>query len=158
MQPIVTVLTHDHIDGSAAMLDVIEQLYGMAKKPFTFGTPKQVAEFFRSPHTNIVEKFSAVTSVLQSAEALTLAAEAYVRRRADEHYTYVEAKFAPQYHTAGGLSLSQAVSTTCNALWRAANRQGITVMPHVCIGREATPDTGVEIAKIVLAYDGDVAL
>jgi adenosine deaminase len=158
MKPNITALTHDHIDGSIAMADVIETLYALAKKPFPFASTQAWIDFFRDAHTDIVAKFATVTSVLQSAEALTLAADAYAKRRATEGYEYVEAKFAPQYHLAGGLTMREAIATMCNGLWRAANRHGIQIMPHVCIGREASPETGVEIAKCVLEYDGDVVL
>lgn len=158
MLPKIRILTHDHIDGSAAMARIIQTLYAMAGKPFPFGTFDAWMENCRDTHQNIVEKFATVTSVLQSAEALTMAADAYARHRADEGYEYVEAKFAPQYHTAGGLTMKGAVAAMCNGLWRAGNRYGIQIVPQVCIGREATPDVGIEIAKIVMEYDGDVVL
>ncbi len=158
MQPKIRTLTHDHVDGSAAMADIIENLYLMAGKPFPFESHSAWLANCRDTHQNIVGKFATVTSVLQSDEALTLAADAYAKKRAQEGYEYVEAKFAPQYHTAGGLTMKEVVAAMCNGLWKAGNLYGVEIVPQVCIGREASPDVGVEIAKIVLEYGGDVVL
>jgi len=158
MLPRIKILTHDHVDGSAALTGVIETLYAIAGKKFPFASVDEWIAYFKDPHAKIVEKFDTVTSVLQSREALQLAADAYVKRRADEGYEYVEAKFAPDYHTRGGLTRSQAARAMCEALWSSASRHGITVLPHLCINREATPDVGIDIAKIALSYDGAVVL
>jgi adenosine deaminase len=151
-------LHHDHVDGSAALCDVIADLYRLAGKPFPYASVDAWREFFRDPHQDIVAKFATSTSVMQSREALALAGRAYGRRRAAEGYRYVEAKFAPQYHLAGGLTLAEATAAMCDGLWSAQRDFGIRILPQVCIGREADPDTGCAIARVVLEYDGDVAL
>ncbi len=158
MKPKIRTLTHDHIDGSAALVNSIEMLYRMARQPFPFPSTDAWRAYFKDPHVNIVAKFATVTSVLQSAEALEYAADDYVALRALEGYAIIESKFAPQYHTDGGLTMKQVVSVMCNALWRYGSRYGVRVMPHVCIGRETSPEVGMEIAKIVMEYDGDVVL
>jgi len=158
MKPRLHSLTHDHIDGNAALAYDIEDLYRMVKKPFPFPSVDALRAFFKDPHVNIVDKFATVTSVLQSKEALELVIDSYVTERAIEGYSVIESKLAPQYHTAGGLRLKEVVSIMCNALWRAGNHYDVRVVPHVCIGREAPPEVGVEIAKIVMGYNGDVVL
>lgn len=158
MLPQIFVTTHDHIDGSRALKRVIRHLYAMAGREFPFADEAAWVAFFADPHADIVAKFGTVTSVLQSREALQLAAGAYVDQRADEGFAYVEAKFAPAYHTAGGLSIKDAASTMCEALWAAAARRNIEVMPHLCINREATQEVGIDIAKLALSYDGAVVL
>lgn len=158
MKPRIDGLLHDHIDGSAALVGIIEDLYRMAGRPFPFSSLKAWQEFFRDPYADIVRKFGTVTSVLQTAEALTLTGYAYGRHRAAEGYRYVEAKFAPQYHVLGGLKMAEAVAAMSAGLKAAEKDHGIRILPMLCIGRETDADTGVEVARIALDYDGEVAL
>ena len=158
MRPVIRGLHHDHVDGSRAMLDIIEDLYRLAGKPFPFPSIEAWLEFFQNPYEDIIARFGTVTGVLQSAESLALAGFAYGKRRAAEGHRYVEAKFAPQYHTYGGLTVAQAVAAMYEGLKKAENEFGILILPQLCIGRETDPETGVEIARIALGYDGEVAL
>jgi len=158
MKPELRGLHHDHIDGSRAMLGVIGELYRLSGKPFRFSSEEEWKEYFGNPVENIVAKFDTVTSVLQSAETLELAGYAYGRHRAAEGFCYVEAKFAPQYFTRGGLTMKAATAAIFRGLKRAQSETGTVLLPVICIGREATPDVGVEIARIALDYDGEMAL
>ncbi|MEY4744203.1 MAG: hypothetical protein RL272_148 [Candidatus Parcubacteria bacterium] len=158
MHPAIKGLHHDHIDGSSALADVIEDLYRLAGKEFPFPSLDAWRAFFKDPYEDIVRRFSTVTSVMQTTSALTAAGYAYGRARAREGYGYVEARFAPQYHVFGGLSLAEAAAAMRDGLMTAESQFGIRIMPILCIGREADPETGVEIARIALEYDGEVAL
>ncbi|HSD12994.1 MAG TPA: hypothetical protein VLC10_05530 [Patescibacteria group bacterium] len=158
MHPTIRGLHHDHIDGSAGIADVIVDLYALAGKGFPFPSLDAWRAFFQNPHEDIVKRFSTVTSVLQTAEALAAAGYAYGRRRAREGYDYVEARFAPQYHVFGGLTIPRAVSAMRDGLAAAETDFGIRIMPIVSIGRETDPDTGVAIAKVALDHDGEIAL
>lgn len=158
MKPTIKGLLHDHVDGSRAVLDVLDDLHAIAGTTSRFASADALRAYFQNTHENIVERFGAVTSLMQSAETLALVGYAYGRRRSREGYRYVEAKFAPQYHVFGGLSLEAATKAMCGGLWKAQAEFGIRILPVVCIGREADPDKGVEIARIALEYDGEVAL
>jgi len=149
---------HDHIDGSRAVLDVLGELHMLSDGTGRFTSAREIRAYFENPHENIVAKFGTVTSLLQTREALLLLGRAYGHRRWNEGYLYVEAKFAPQYHRAKGLTLRQATAAMCDGLWDAQKKYGIRILPQLCIGREADPGLGVEIAKIALEYDGAVAL
>ncbi len=158
MKPRVRGLHHDHIDGSVAIGDVILDLYRLAGKPFPFPTLDAWLAYFKNPQENIVEKFGTITGVMQTVEALRTVGYAYGKRRAAEGYAYVEGKFAPQYHTFGGLTIAQATAAMVAGLQRAEREFPIMILPVVCIGREADPQKGMEIANAVLEYDGEVAL
>lgn len=158
MRPAIPGLLHDHVDGSAAVADVIEDLYRLAGKPFPFASLAAWLEFFRDPYADLVGKFSTVTGVLQTAEALERLAYAYGARRAVEGYLYVEGKFAPQYHVFGGLTQRQVVEAVRRGCARAERELNIRILPVVCIGRECSPDEGLAIARLALDYDGEVAL
>lgn len=158
MTPRITGLHHDHIDGSAAVLDVLDELHALSGKDPRFPTPDALRAFFGNPHEDIVQRFAAVTSLMQTEETLALAGYAYGRRRSREGYRYVEARFAPQYHVFGGLTLPKAADAMCRGLWKAQAEFGIRILPMLAIGREAAPEVGVDIARITLGYDGEVAL
>lgn len=158
MTPRITGLHHDHVDGSAAVLDVLDELHALSGKDPRFPTPDALRAFFGNPHEDIVQRFAAVTSLMQTEETLALAGYAYGRRRSREGYRYVEARFAPQYHVFGGLTMTQAAAAMCRGLWDAQSKHGIRILPMLCIGREAAPEVGVDIARIALDYDGAVAL
>ncbi|MFA6603798.1 MAG: hypothetical protein WCT10_03055 [Patescibacteria group bacterium] len=149
---------HDHIDGSRAVSDIIDDLYRLAGKDFPFPSVEAWLAFFQNPQEDIVKRFNTVTSVLQSTEALELLGYAYGRRRAAEGLKYVEAKFAPQYHVFGGLAMAAVAKAMISGLRRAECASSIRILPVICIGREADPATGVKIARIALEYDGEAAL
>src|SRR5689334_16910438 len=94
MKPAIKGLHHDHVDGSRAVLDALDDLHRIAGERCAFRTADEIREFFRNTHQDIVAKFSAVTSLMQDAESLALVGRAYGARRAREGYRYVEAKFA----------------------------------------------------------------
>lgn len=158
MRPDIRGLTHDHIDGSMAMRDIILDLYKLAGKPFPFPSVGQWLAYFQNPHEDMVAKFGTVTGVLQTREALEMAGYAYGKRRAEEGYLYVEGKFAPQYHVYGGMTTRTAIHAVRTGLRRAEQQFGIVCMLVVAIGREATPDQGESIARAVLNFGGEVAL
>jgi len=158
MKPDIKGLQHDHIDGSRAVLGVIEDLYRLAGKDFPFPTKEGWLAFFRNPQEDIVARFDTITGVMQGPEALEMVAYAYGRERAAEGYAYVEGKFAPQFHRRGGLTMPQVVAAIHRGLKRAENDFGIRILPVIAIGRETDAATGVEIARIALEYDGEAAL
>lgn len=96
------VLLHDHLDGSFTMASILPRLFRLSGKKYPFNPHGNVhadfAKLFKDPHINIVEKFSNTTGVMQSSEALSLAAENYVQVRSRQGFLYCEATIAPQYH------------------------------------------------------------
>ncbi|KPJ84729.1 hypothetical protein AMJ57_05600 [Parcubacteria bacterium SG8_24] len=158
MKPDIKGLHHDHIDGSLAVRDVIDGLYALADREFPFPSVGAWLDFFRNPRQDIVRRFATVTDVLQTAEALRTLGYAYGRRRSQEGFGYVEAKFAPQYHLRSGLTLKEAAEAMIEGLRQAESEFGIVIFPVIGIGREADPEMGVEIARVTLEYDGEVGL
>lgn len=52
-------LTHDHVDGSAAVLDILKQLYDLAGVPFwKRKSERQTRAYFDNVHDDLVNKFS----------------------------------------------------------------------------------------------------
>ncbi|MEY4723807.1 MAG: hypothetical protein RLZZ324_1320 [Candidatus Parcubacteria bacterium] len=158
MKPYIKAGSHDHLDGSIPMEKIILELYRMAGKTFPFASVSAWRAYFTDPHSDMIAKFGTVTGVLQTEEALQLAAETYVRHRALQGMAYQEPKFAPQYHVFGGLSLKQVIAAVHKGCALASNTYRVDVLPVACIGREADPDRGVEIARAILEFDGEVGM
>jgi adenosine deaminase len=70
----------------------------------------------------------------------------------------MEAKFAPWFHTSGGLTPRAATEHMIRGFRRAERETGIEIIPVLCINREATPEEGIVIARIALDYDGEAML
>lgn len=147
------VLLHDHLDGSIAMMAVLEQLHHLSGKPYPFtGTLKeqhqQIKALFNNAQINIVEKFANTTGVMQSAETLSLAAESYVRVRDLQGYKYCEATIAPQYHTFGGLNEREVIAALIEGIKRGEERcPYMEVNLIFTIGREVDPDLAVRLVE-----------
>lgn len=158
MRPNPKGLHHDHIDGSAAVAMIIDDLYGMAGKKFPFDSRDAWLKFMRDGMIPIPERFETVTSVLQTREALHHLGYTYGKCRSREGYSYVEGKFAPQYSIRGSLTMWDVTAELMNGLRRAERDFSIRIFPHICIGRETTSEVGEVIADIALSYDGALAL
>lgn len=93
---------HDHLDGSVTLVPILPKLFELSGKKYPFDPLGDIrgdmAKLFKDPQINIVQKFSNTTGVMQSKETLSLAAESYVRVRAQQGLEYCEATVAPQYH------------------------------------------------------------
>lgn len=157
-RPPILGLLHDHIDGSLAVRDIIHELYRAARQEFPFPSVAAWVDFFQNPQENIIRRFRTVTDVLQTKESLRRLGYAYGVRRSLEGYVYVEAKFAPQYHIYGGLTIAQAAAAMIAGLRQAERDCPIRIMPHLCIGREAPPEIGLQVAMVCLGYAGEVAM
>lgn len=158
MKPEIRGLLHDHIDGSAVVGKILPILYKEAKKKYPFSSEDDFLNFFRNPQKNITEKFNSITSVLQTVEALRILGFNYVQHRAQEGYVYVEGKFAPQYHTKLGLTIRQVTDAIVEGIRLGEKMYNISVTPVICIGREATEEIGLTIAKVAVEYDGELVL
>jgi hypothetical protein len=163
MKPRITGLHHDHIDGSLPVVKILPELYelsGMNNLLPTMGIGEgidELVQFFQNPQEDIVKRFGLVTGGLQTTESIRRATREYAKTRAREGFRYVEAYFAPQYHTKF-LSMRKVAYEFVTSLKSAADDYDMRIFPHICIGREADADTGIEIAKIALEFDGEVAL
>lgn len=153
MRPNPKGLWHDHVDGSMAVADVIEEAYGIAKKPFPFRNMHMFLAHIRDRSLSIPDRFKPVLDAFQAEAALELLGYAYGKRRHDEKYTYVEGKFAPQYSTFEGLSIQRATEAMVRGFRQAEFEFGIVIYPHICIGREAPESTGIEVAKAALSLE-----
>ncbi len=157
----IDILLHDHIDGSIAMLYILERLYEIANKPFPFPGYKdlqdlhaKVRDFMNNVQLDIVERFGMLTGVLQSKDALFLLGETYVKTRAKEGIRYVEGRFAPQYHVFGGLTEQEALDALLDGM-AAGEEECPQIEANVIasVGREVDWKRAVELVEIFSRSD-----
>lgn len=115
---------HLHLDGSLP-LPLVQSL--ITEQHLDLPTaPEQLRPLLTVPATcrslnDYLACFSLPTQLLQSAEALTRAAQSLAEELAQEGHWYAEIRFAPQLHTQQGLTQSQAVEAVLAGL-QAAHR------------------------------------
>lgn len=105
---------------------------------------------------SIVDVFSVPVGFMQTKEDLTATAVAHCRYLKEQNIPYAESRFAPQYHTFGGLSLDQIIGYTLEGFAQGKEESGVTVKPIICIGREASPGLGETVVKAALQYEGQI--
>ena len=157
------VALHDHLDGGLRPQTVLEEA---AKIGHTL--PADDAEslgrwFYEAADSGslvrYLETFAHTVAVMQTAEALRRVAREFVLDQARDGVVYAEARWAPEQHVAGGLSMAAAIEAVRDGLaegmaqardegFDIEARQIVTAMRHV-------PQPTTEIAQLALAYRHD---
>ncbi len=146
-------ILHDHLDGSATLVPILPRLFELSGKKYPFDPLGNVladmAKLFKNPQINIVQKFSNTTGVMQSRETLSLAAESYVRVRAQQGLEYCEATVAPQYHVFNGLTEKQAIEALIEGIKRGEEQfPNVEVNLLFAVGREVGSEEAVRLVNV----------
>ncbi len=159
----IDILLHDHLDGSFPLLSILPQLFRLThegRKMYPFNPWQdhrdQIKKLFSDVHTDIVQKFSITTGVLQDIDTLYIAAKNYTEIRARQGFKYCEATIAPQYLTSKGLTEKQVIEALIRGIKRGEeNYPQIEVNLLFAIGREVSPEEGIGLARIAVECDPD---
>ncbi len=147
------VLLHDHLSGSRPMMKILKKLHELNGKPYPFvGTladqHEQVKALFQNAQIDIVKKFSNTTGVLQTREALILAASTYVRERAKEGFEYCEMTIATQYLTSRGLTSKQVIEALIEGIKLGeADYPAMETNILFTVGREIDADAAMKLVN-----------
>ncbi|RCW16372.1 adenosine deaminase [Streptococcus gallolyticus] len=132
---------HCHLDGSIS-LEVIRQLAKMATiaVPESDDALKQLVVAPESTDSlmDYLKTFDFVRPLLQTKEALHLAAYDVARQAAQENVIYTEIRFAPELSMDEGLSASETVEAVLAGLKQAEEEFGIVAKVLVC-GMKQSP-------------------
>lgn len=132
---------HCHLDGSIS-LEVIRQLAEMANimVPESDKELKQLAVAPENAESlmDYLKTFDFVCPLLQTKEALHLAAYDVARQAAQENVIYTEIRFAPELSMDEGLSASETVEAVLAGLKQAEEEFGIVAKVLVC-GMKQSP-------------------
>jgi adenosine deaminase len=149
------VCLHEHLDGSLRPATVLElaRWAGYRELPHQ-DTPSLARWFFEGAnrkHLSLyLEGFRHTIAVMQSEQALERVAYECLEDAAAENVVYQEVRFAPHFHTRGGLGLDAVMLAVLRGLRRASADHGIGFGLIVCALRNEAPDLSVKLVELAL--------
>lgn len=96
----------------------------------------------------LLRAFDLPVALLQDAEGLERAARELVEDKAADRVRYLEIRWAPALHTAGGLRLDQVMAAVCTGAANGAARSGSTVRVLCTAMRSHEPAANVRLAEV----------
>ena len=144
---------HCHLDGSIS-LEVIRQLAEMANITVP-ESDKELKQLVVAPENaeslmDYLKTFDFVRPLLQTKEALHLAAYDVARQAAQENVIYTEIRFAPELSMDEDLSASETVEAVLAGLKQAEEEFGIVAKVLVCGMKQSSKEVTRDIFEHVV--------
>ncbi|WP_062461474.1 adenosine deaminase [Demequina soli] len=155
------VLLHDHLDGGLRPATLIELAAEIGHElPST--DPDELARLFATNAASgdlvrYLEAFAHTIAVMQTADNLRRVAREAVLDLAADGVIYVELRYAPEQHLAGGLSLQEVVEAVQDGIEEGvaeALEAGYAIRAAAILDAMRHLDRSVEIAELALANRG----
>ena len=131
---------HCHLDGSLS-LPIIRQLAAMANIDLPASDEELKHHVTAPAHCenllDYLEAFDYIRPLLQTKEALTLAAYDVAKQAALENVVYIEVRFAPELSMDQGLTVPETIDAVCEGLRQAQDEFGIVAKALVCGMRQS---------------------
>lgn len=164
IRPLPKVLLHDHLDGGLRPATVVELADAVGYRGLPTTDPARLATVLQSGADRrdlnlYLEMFRHTVGVMQTADALARVAYECVQDLAADGVVYVETRFAPELHTAGGLTEDAVVEAVLDGLARGERDTGTVARVIVdTIRSEPRSALAVEVAiahadRGVVAFD-----
>lgn len=157
------VALHDHLDGglrAQTVLDIAREIGHQVPAE----NAEDLADWFFSAADSgslvrYLETFDHTIAVMQRPQDLRRVAREFVLDQAADGVVYAEARWAPEQHTKGGMTMAEAIRAVGEGLREgvdeaAADNRGITVRQLVTGMRHA--DNSREVAALGLAHAEDL--
>jgi adenosine deaminase len=153
------VVLHDHLDGGLRVNTILElaQLHNYTALPYD--NEVQLGNWF---HTAVqgsleiyLETFAHTVGVMQTPDALQRVASECAQDLAEDGVVYAEIRFAPELHTAKGLSYREVIDNVLIGFAHgeaAAKAAGKTIRVVALLTAMRMADVSLEIAKLVVEY------
>jgi adenosine deaminase len=152
------VCLHDHLDGALRPATVVE-LADVVGHRLPAGEPEALRRWIRTSADSgsllrYLKTFEHTVAVLQTPEALVRCAREYVEDLVADGVVHAEVRWAPEQHTAGGLTMAEAVEAVRLGLSEgvlAAEDAGhvVSVTQILCALRHG--DRSLDVARLVVA-------
>jgi adenosine deaminase len=151
------VLLHDHLDGGLRPQTVLElaRETGYADLPADNAEDlaKRLTEGASRGHLEVyLDAFRHTVGVMQTPQALYRVAYECAEDLAADGVVYAEVRFAPELHTAGGLTLDEVVHAVLSGFHDGRRDHGITVYALLTAMRTAA--RSLEIAELAVRHRG----
>lgn len=147
---------HCHLDGSISMA-TIRTLAAMAQIEIP-ASDADLKKLITAPENaenlmDYLKTFDFVRPLLQTKEALTLAAYDVAKQAAQENVIYTEIRFAPELSMDQGLTATETLQAVLEGLNQAQEEFGIVAKALVCAMRQSDPS----LTRELLAQIADFA-
>lgn len=157
IQRVPKVLLHEHLDGGLRPRTVLELARAIGYEGLPFHEEAALAEWFHAGAARgslplYLEGFRHTIAVMQSAEALERVAYEFCEDMALDNVVYAEVRFAPHFHTEGGLGLDGVMRAVLRGLQRGQNDFGVNTGLIVCAMRNQAPDLSFKLAELAVSF------
>jgi len=150
------VLLHEHLDGGLRPATVIE-LARERRVTLPTDDPDALGEWFfrgadRGNLALYLEGFGTTIQCMQTRGALHRVALEAILDLHEDGVVYAELRFAPFFHTEGGLTLEEVMDAVLAGLREGEERTGVKWGLIVCALRNFPPTSSLEMAELAVAY------
>ena len=151
------VLLHEHLDGGLRPATVLDLARKIGYEGLPHRDERELAEWFHAGAARgslplYLEGFAHTIAVLQTAEALERVAYEFVEDMARDNVAYAEVRFAPHFHTVGGLGLDAVMGAVSDGLERGKRDFRVPTGLIVCAMRNQSPDLSFKLAELAVAW------
>lgn len=150
------VVLHDHLDGGLRPLTVLELAAEIGYQGLPFDSEKELANWF---HTAVqgsleiyLETFAHTVGVMQTGSAIERVARECAVDLADDGVVYAEIRFAPELHTAGGLSMREVINHVLAGFAAGEVASGNKIVMRALLTAMRTSNRANEVAELVVEY------
>jgi adenosine deaminase len=153
------VLLHDHLDGGLRVSTILDLAHKHNYTALPFDNEAELSNWF---HTAVqgsleiyLETFAHTVGVMQTPDALQRVASECAQDLAADGVVYAEIRFAPELHTAKGLSYCEVIDNVLLGFQQgeaAAKAAGHAIRIGTLLTAMRMADVSLEIAKLVVEY------
>ncbi len=157
IQTLPKVSLHDHLDGSVRPSTVLDLATQIGYDGLPEADAQALGQWFhrgadRGSLALYLEGFAHTIAVMQSAEALERVAFEYAEDLHADGVVYFEVRFAPLFHTQGGLGLDAVLEAVLAGLARGKKTFGIESGLILCALRNQDPSLSLKLAELAAAW------
>lgn len=153
---------HDHLDGGLRA-GTVRELATEAGVELPVADARGLPEWFAERGSagaldEYLRAFELTTAVLQTPEALTRAAREFVEDLANDGVVYGEVRWAPEQHTASGMSMADAVDAVQDGLEQgedAADEAGHSIRVGQILSALRQGENSLEVAELAIDFRDD---
>lgn len=159
IKAIPKVVLHDHLDGGLRVKTILELARQHNYTALPYDNKEQLGNWF---HTAVqgsleiyLETFAHTVGVMQTPDALQRVASECAQDLAEDGVVYAEIRFAPELHTAKGLSYREVIDNVLIGFAHGeatAKAAGKTIRVVALLTAMRMADVSLEIAKLVVEY------
>ncbi len=153
------VVLHDHLDGGLRVKTILELAKQHGYTALPYDNEEQLGNWF---HTAVqgsleiyLETFAHTVGVMQTPDAIQRVASECAQDLAEDGVVYAEIRFAPELHTAKGLSYREVIDSVLLGFAQgkaAAREAGKPIRVVALLTAMRMADVSLEIAKLVVEY------